>query len=158
MSHGFGGVTGRVRLRCLDNLQVRDLYIQNTPAIRDINVIADIHSSLPQPAMRDVLIVVKDQAVLAVEAIEGTDEAIRRGGSLCGRGAVVVKVCKPRQDLRFDLPAVGILTVQAMERVKASCLAVEADKTIFIERDAVIRDAGRAGISIVALHDPKDIS
>jgi UDP-2,3-diacylglucosamine hydrolase len=103
-------------------------------------------------------VVVKDQAVLAVEAIEGTDEAIRRGGSLCGRDAVVVKVCKPRQDLRFDLPAVGILTIQAMERVKASCLAVEADKTIIIERDAVIRDAGRSGISIVALHDIKDLS
>jgi UDP-2,3-diacylglucosamine hydrolase len=103
-------------------------------------------------------VVVKGQAVLAVEAIEGTDEAIRRGGLLCGSGAVVVKVCKPRQDLRFDLPAVGALTIQSMERVKASCLAVEADKTIIIERDTVIRDAERAGISIVALHDPKDLS
>jgi DUF1009 family protein len=100
-------------------------------------------------------VVVKDQAVLAVEAIEGTDEAIRRGGLLCGQGAVVVKVCKPQQDLRFDLPAVGPQTVNTMEQVKASCLAVEADKTIMIEREAVVREADRAGITIVALRNPQ---
>src|SRR5208337_1498341 len=68
-------------------------------------------------------VVVKGQAVLAVEAIEGTDEAVRRGGFLCGQGAVVVKVCKPQQDLRFDLPAIGSLTIKTMAQVKASCLA-----------------------------------
>jgi hypothetical protein len=103
-------------------------------------------------------VVVKGRAVLAVEAIEGTDEAIRRGGLLCGRGAVVVKVCKPQQDLRFDLPAIGDLTIRTMENVKASCLAVEAGKTIIIEREAVLREAERAGIAIVALRDPKDLS
>ena len=96
-------------------------------------------------------VVVKDQAVLAVEAIEGTDEAIRRGGSLCGQGAVVVKICKPNQDLRFDLPAVGARTIQVMAQVKASCLAVEAGKTIILDRDEVIREADRAGITMVAL-------
>ena len=65
-------------------------------------------------------VVVKDQAVLAVEAIEGTDEAIRRGGRLCGEGAVVVKICKPQQDLRFDLPAIGAQTIRTMVEVKAS--------------------------------------
>jgi DUF1009 family protein len=94
--------------------------------------------------------VVKDQAILAVEAIEGTDEAIRRGGTLCGKGAVVVKVCKPHQDLRFDLPAIGTETIKTMEQVKASCLAVEAGKTIIIDREAVVADADRAGIAIVA--------
>jgi hypothetical protein len=103
-------------------------------------------------------VVVKGQAVLAVEAIEGTDEAIRRGGRLCGQGAVVVKVCKPQQDLRFDLPAIGALTIRTMESVKASCLAVEAGKTIIIERETVLREAERAGIAIVALKDPKDLS
>jgi hypothetical protein len=102
-------------------------------------------------------VVVKDQAVLAVEAIEGTDEAIRRGGMLCGQGAVVVKVCKPQQDLRFDLPAVGVRTIETMEQVKASCLAVEAGRTIVIEREEVVRCAERAGIAIIALNDPKDI-
>ncbi|HAM51430.1 MAG TPA: DUF1009 domain-containing protein [Nitrospiraceae bacterium] len=100
-------------------------------------------------------VVVKGQAVLAVEAIEGTDEAIRRGGLLCGQGAVIVKVCKPQQDLRFDLPAVGPQTINTMEQVRASCLAVEADKTIMIEREAVVREADRAGIAIVALRDPQ---
>jgi len=103
-------------------------------------------------------VVVKDQTVLAIEAIEGTDEAIRRGGTLCNEGAVVVKVCKPQQDLRFDLPAIGVLTIKTMEQVKAACLAVEAGKTIIIEREAVIREAERAGISITAVLDPKDIA
>lgn len=96
-------------------------------------------------------VVVKDRAVLAVEAIEGTDEAIRRGGRLCGSGAVVVKVCKPQQDLRFDLPATGIETIRTMKEVKASCLAVEAGKTIILEREAVIAEANKAGIAIVGL-------
>jgi hypothetical protein len=95
-------------------------------------------------------VVVKDQAVLAVEAIEGTDEAIRRGGRLCGKGAVVVKICKPQQDLRFDLPAIGPQTIQSLHEVKASCLAVEAGKTIILDREQVILEAERAGISIVA--------
>ncbi len=103
-------------------------------------------------------VVVKDQAVLAVEAIEGTDEAIRRGGMLCKEGAVVVKVCKPQQDLRFDLPAIGTMTIQTMEQVKASCLAIEAGKTILIERETLVREAERAGIAIMAIRDPGDIA
>ena len=98
-------------------------------------------------------VVVKNQAVLAVEAIEGTDEAIRRGGSLCGQGAVVVKICKPNQDLRFDLPAIGMQTIKTMQEVKAFCLAVEAGKTIIFEREAVMAEADRAGIAIVTLQD-----
>ena len=101
-------------------------------------------------------VVVKDQAVLAVEAIEGTDEAIRRGGLLCGEGAVVVKVSKPQQDLRFDLPAIGAGTIKTMVEVKASCLAVEAGKTIIIDRETVIRDADKAGIVIVAFENLKE--
>ncbi len=103
-------------------------------------------------------VVVKDRAVLSVEAIEGTDEAIRRGGALCGKGAVVIKICKPHQDLRFDLPAIGAKTVQSMEHVNASCLAVEAGKTIMIERETVIRDADKAGIVIVAINGPGDLA
>ncbi len=98
-------------------------------------------------------VLVKDRAVLAVEAIEGTDEAIRRGGRLCGKGAVVVKVCKPNQDLRFDLPAAGIETIRTMKEVKASCLAVEAGKTIILDREAVVKEADKAGIAIVGVED-----
>ena len=96
-------------------------------------------------------VVVKDQTVLAVEAIEGTDEAIRRGGRLCRDGAVVVKICKPQQDLRFDLPATGIQTIRSMQEVQAACLAVEAGKTIMIQKEDVIREANADGICIVAL-------
>jgi DUF1009 family protein len=98
-------------------------------------------------------VVVKNQAVLAVEAIEGTDEAIRRGGRLCEQGAVVVKICKPHQDLRFDLPAVGTQTIDTMHEVNAACLAVEAGKTIIFDREAVITAADRSGIAIVAIQD-----
>ena len=98
-------------------------------------------------------VVVKDQAVLAVEAIEGTDEAIRRGGRLCGAGAVIVKVCKPHQDLRFDLPATGQKTIQTMKEIKASCLAIEAGRTIIIQRESVIEDANAAGIAVVSLDE-----
>lgn len=98
-------------------------------------------------------VLVKDRAVLAVEAIEGTDEAIRRGGRLCGKGAVVVKVCKPNQDLRFDLPAAGLETIKTMKEVKASCLAVEAGKTIILDREAVVKEADKAGITIVGVDE-----
>jgi DUF1009 family protein len=103
-------------------------------------------------------VVLKDQVILAVEAIEGTDEAIRRGGVLCGQGAVVVKVCKPQQDLRFDLPAIGTQTIRSMAEVKASCLAIEAGKTIILERETVVHDADRADITIIAVEDPKDLA
>jgi len=96
-------------------------------------------------------VVVKDQVVLAVEAIEGTDEAIKRGGRLCREGAVVVKICKPQQGLRFDLPATGLQTIRSMQDVKAACLAIEAGKTIMIQKDAVLAEANAAGIAIVAL-------
>ncbi len=102
-------------------------------------------------------VVVKNQVMLAVEAIEGTDDAIRRGGRLCGQGAVVVKVCKPQQDLRFDLPAIGTQTIKSMVEVQASCLAVEAGKTIIINREVMIKDADRAGITIIAAEDTKGI-
>lgn len=98
-------------------------------------------------------VIVKNRTVLAVEAVEGTDQAIRRGGSLGKEGAVVVKVCKPQQDLRFDLPATGMQTIETMREVKASCLAVEAGKTIILEREKVISAANKAGIAIVAITD-----
>jgi len=79
-------------------------------------------------------VVVKNQAVMAVEAIEGTDEAIRRGGQLAGRNAVVVKVSKPDQDMRFDVPAVGLQTLTAMAEVGAKVLAVESGKLSWLAK------------------------
>ena len=93
--------------------------------------------------------VVKDRIIVAVEAVEGTDETIRRGGKLAGAGAVVVKRCKPQQDLRFDLPAVGPATMQAMKEAEAAVLAVEAGRTVLLDREEMIRLADESGIAIV---------
>ena len=94
-------------------------------------------------------VVVRDQIVLAIEAIEGTDETIRRGGSL-GRGdVVVVKVCKPKQDLRLDLPVIGPETVKILKEARASALAVEAGKTIVIDKEKVIREADRSHLCLM---------
>jgi len=96
-------------------------------------------------------LVVKDRTVLAVEAIEGTDRTIRRGGQLGGPDAVVIKVCKPAQDTRFDLPSVGVGTIEQMVRVKASVLAVEAGRTLFFDRDSTIDTADRSSIAVVGV-------
>ncbi len=98
-------------------------------------------------------IVVRNGVILAVEAIEGTDAAIRRGGTLGKKNAVVIKICKPQQDLRFDLPTIGLQTLEVMEEVKASVLVVEAKKTIVLEKDQFIKEAAKAGIAVVGYTD-----
>lgn len=95
-------------------------------------------------------VVVRNKTVLALEAIDGTNETIRRGGKLAGKDAVVVKVSKPTQDLRFDLPSVGIKTIQIMTKVKASVLALEAGKTLMFEKAEMIENANKVGISIIS--------
>jgi DUF1009 family protein len=99
-------------------------------------------------------VVIKDRVVVAVEAVEGTDEAIKRGGQLAKEGAVVVKRSKPQQDMRFDLPAVGPRTIDVMSSVKASVLAVEAGRTIFLDREVMLEKARSAGIAVVGLVNP----
>jgi DUF1009 family protein len=94
-------------------------------------------------------VVVRKKTVLALEAIDGTDETILRGGRLGRESAVVIKVSKPNQDLRFDVPTVGIKTLKAMSQVKASVLAVEAGKTLMFERPEMITYADNRGIAIV---------
>ncbi len=96
-------------------------------------------------------VVVKDRVVVAVEAVEGTDEAIRRGGTLAKEGAVVVKRCKPQQDLRFDLPAAGPQTIAAMQSVKASALVLEVGRSVLLDRAEMLAQAERAGIAVVGL-------
>ena len=95
-------------------------------------------------------VVVKDRAVLAVEAIEGTDAAIRRAGAIA-RGACVVKVAKPSQDPRFDVPTIGPGTVAVLAEANIAVLAIEAGATVVLERDTVVREADRHGIAIVAV-------
>jgi hypothetical protein len=98
-------------------------------------------------------IVVRNQAVLAVEGIDGTDATILRGGRLCREGAVVIKVSKPIQDLRFDVPAVGSDTIETMKRANARVLVVEAGRTLIFDRDKMIDAADSAGISILVQTD-----
>jgi DUF1009 family protein len=93
-------------------------------------------------------VVVRRQVVTALEAIEGTDDTIRRGGRLAGKGAVVVKVSKPGQDLRFDLPTVGKNTIEVMAEVEAGVLAVEAGKTLIFDRQEMVALADKAGIAV----------
>ena len=97
-------------------------------------------------------VAVKGRAILAVEAIEGTDACIRRAGELCkGGGFTLVKVAKPKQDMRFDVPTIGMGTVESLVKAGARVLAVEADKTIFLDQAEVIDFANQHQLAIVAL-------
>ncbi len=95
-------------------------------------------------------VVVKDKAIVAIEAMEGTDRAIARGGQIARRGAVVVKASKPAQDNRFDVPVIGPRTIQTMASVKAACLAIESGKTLIIDREKTVNLANQADICLVA--------
>ena len=96
-------------------------------------------------------VVVKRGTILAVEGVEGTNAAIRRGGALGGEGSIVVKVSKPQQDLRFDVPAVGPDTIAVMHEVKAAVLAIEAGKTLMLERLTLLERAQEMGIRVAAV-------
>lgn len=96
-------------------------------------------------------VVVRERAVMSLEAIEGTDAAIRRGAALGGPGVTVVKVAKPRQDPRFDMPAVGPDTIAVLAEGKAAALAVEAGRTLVVDRARFLRLADEAGIAILGL-------
>jgi DUF1009 family protein len=96
-------------------------------------------------------VVVRNKTVLAVEAIEGTDTTILRGGELAVENAVVVKVSKPHQDFRFDVPAVGLQTVEVMARVKASVLAIEAGKTLIFDKPEMMSYANELRMTIMSM-------
>ncbi len=94
-------------------------------------------------------IIVKDRAVVAVEAMEGTDAAIARAGALAGPGSRVVKVAKPRQDMRFDVPVVGVATIRAMQAAGADALSIDAGKTLVLDGPAFLSAADKAAIVVV---------
>ena len=94
-------------------------------------------------------IAVKHKAVVAVEAMEGTDEVIGRAGQLAGPGVRIVKVAKPRQDMRFDVPVIGLATIQAMRVAGASALSIDAQRTLVLDGEHVFRSANEASIAIV---------
>jgi DUF1009 family protein len=93
--------------------------------------------------------IVKARAVVALEAMEGTDAAIARAGALAGPGTRIVKVAKPSQDMRFDVPVVGVATIQAMQAAGADGLSIDAGKTLIVDGKAFLDAANRAGIVVV---------
>ncbi|TSA57451.1 LpxI family protein [bacterium] len=96
-------------------------------------------------------VIIKDKAVIAVEAIEGTDEAIIRAGKLVGDGTVIVKVAKPSQDMRFDVPIVGLDTLKTIKLSGASVLALESGKVLMMEKEDMIQQADKMGICIIGV-------
>jgi DUF1009 family protein len=101
-------------------------------------------------------VVVKDRAAVALEAMEGTDETIRRAGRIAGAGCTVVKLGKPKQDMRFDVPVAGAGTLVAMREAGARVLAVEALRTLLIDRAAFLAEADDAGIAVVGVERPRE--
>ena len=94
-------------------------------------------------------IVVKDKAVVAVEAMEGTDEVIARAGRLAGGGVRVIKVAKPKQDMRFDVPVIGVATIEQMAAAGATAISIDAERTLVMDGDRVFAAADAAGIAII---------
>jgi UDP-2,3-diacylglucosamine hydrolase len=95
-------------------------------------------------------VIVKNGTVVAVEAFEGTNDAIRRGGAIAREGSIMVKVAKPNQDIRFDVPVIGVETLRVAAEVRLRVIAVDAGKTLLLEHDAIVNLANRSKISIVA--------
>ena len=95
-------------------------------------------------------VIVKNGTLVAVEAFEGTNETIKRGGTLAHNGAIMVKVAKPNQDMRFDVPVIGVETIRFSAEARVRVIAVEAGKTLLLERDAIVDLANRSKLSIVA--------
>lgn len=96
-------------------------------------------------------VVVKEKAILAIEAMEGTNATILRGAKIAQFGAVVIKVSRPNQDLRFDIPVVGLKTIQTLIKGKLSCLAIEADKTLFLDKEKSLAIADKNNLCIISI-------
>ena len=103
-------------------------------------------------------IAVKSAAIVAVEGMEGTDAVIARAAQLAGKGVRIVKVAKPNQDMRFDVPVVGVSTIEAMQAAGATLLSVDAERTLMIDGEAIIRAADEAGIAIVGRRQGRESS
>ena len=138
---------------CPELLVQARILTQNRPSVREELDIEFGWHLANEMGRLDVgqSVAVRERAVLAVEAIEGTDRAILRAGELCPRGGfVVVKVAKPQQDMRFDVPTVGSSTIESMRKAGGRVLAIEAGKTILLDQDQTVALADRHGITIVA--------
>ncbi len=135
-----------------EHLAPKGTLTQRAPTTRELDDIDFGRNIAKAMGGMDVgqTVVIKEKAIVAIEAMEGTDRTILRGGRIARDGAVVVKMSKPNQDPRFDVPVVGPRTIRTMIRSKASCLAIEAGKTLLIDRNQCVRLANKSGICIVA--------
>ena len=136
-----------------DLLPKKGIFTQREPSFNEWE---DIYFGLDlakEVAYLDIgqTVAVKQKAIVAVEALEGTDNLIRRAGKIASSGITVVKVSKPQQDMRFDIPVVGLNTVKNLVKVRAVCLAIEAGKTLFMDKEPSVALANKKGISIVAI-------
>jgi len=159
----FSAVIGHLEksgIRFLDStlflkemMPARGLLAGPEPSVRQLEDIDFGFKLAKEAAGLDIgqTVAVKAKAIVGVEAFEGTDNLIRRAGRLAGRGFTVVKVSKPRQDPRFDIPVVGMGTVKTLLRCGAGCLAIEAGKTLFIDKEASLPLAQRNGLIITAV-------
>ncbi len=128
---------------------------KRAPAESELRDIQYGHRIAKHIAAEDIgqTVVVKQRAVLAIEAIEGTDEAVKRASKLGGEGIVIVKVSKPQQDFRFDVPIIGMDTLEVMFQVKAGVLAVDAGKTLILKKSEFIQRADELSICVYGVHE-----
>ena len=137
-----------------DALPRPGLITKNRPLSRSED--KDVYFAYPlakQIAALDIgqTLIVKNQIIVAVEGIEGTDECIRRSVQYAGEGIVMVKVSRPEQDFRFDLPVIGLETIRVLKEAKASALAISAGECLFFDQPEAIQLAEDSGISIIAI-------
>lgn len=159
----FGAIADRLKEKGLELLDSTTFINEHLPekGVLTVNnpawfVEEDIHFAFTlakQIAALDIgqSVAVKEKAILAVEALEGTDNLIKRSGKLCRGGFTLAKVSKPKQDMRFDIPVVGLNTVRNLIKAKAKCLAIEAGKTLFIDRQKALELADKQGLIITAV-------
>ncbi|MBC8206787.1 MAG: UDP-2,3-diacylglucosamine diphosphatase LpxI [Kiritimatiellales bacterium] len=136
-----------------DYMPSAGLLTARAPDERELNDIQIGQRVIKDTSHLDIgqTVVIKDGMILAVEAFEGTDKAIRRGGKLGGQGAVVVKVPKVGHDMRFDIPVIGTRTLKSLRKAKVSCLAIEAGSAILLEKEKLIQKADADGLAITVL-------
>jgi DUF1009 family protein len=159
----FGGLTAEIEktgIKMLpassfmqDYMPAAGLLTARAPDARELNDIQIGRRVIKETGHLDIgqTVVVKEGMILAVEAFEGTDRTIRRGGKLGGRGAVVVKVPKAGHDMRFDIPVIGSRTLQSLKKAKASCLAIEADGAILLHKEELIARADAMDLTVTVL-------
>ncbi len=149
--HGITLVSALVCLR--ENIAKKGQLTKKAPTEKELQDIRFGFKIAKRLASLDIgqTVVVKDKVILAVEAIEGTDSAIKRGGQLGNGGVVVVKVARPNQDMRFDIPVIGVHTINSLREAKASCLALEKNKTLIINKAELVKLADEAGIAVVVI-------